>query len=320
MKDLKERYVIGVDLGGTKICTALVNFQGKIICKHTLPTKAELGEKHILSSIIEAVEKVIYCGVSGEKIVCMGIGAPGPLDIDKGQIIYTPNLPFKNFDIVTPLKNRFKIPVFLDNDGNAAAMGEYMFGAGKGTENMVFITVSTGIGGGAILNGHIYRGNTKNALEIGHMTLERDGPLCNCGNFGCAEVLASGTAIAREARLAVKKGYNTSLSLYKHITSKEVFKEANLGDSIAEDILNTALNYLGICVANVITCLDPEVVVIGGGVSKAGEIVFEKIKEVVRKRCFKVVSDNTKILPAFLKTDAGVIGAAALVISREERN
>ena len=316
---MEEKYVKGVDLGGTKIAAALVDFKGTIICKYTLPTKAEEGEKYILDNIIKIIEKVVnFSGVCSKKIKCIGLGAPGPLDIDKGKIICTPNLPFKNFNIVSPLKNHFKMPIFLDNDGNAAAIAEHMFGAGKGINNMVFITVSTGIGGGAILNGQIYRGNTKNALEIGHMTLDAQGPLCNCGNFGCAEVMASGTAIAREAKKAVKMGYTTTLALYKNITSKEVFKEAQLGDSISQNILDTTLNYLGICVANIITCLDPEAVIIGGGVSKGGKIIFDKIDEVVKRRCFDTVSKNTRILPALLGTDAGVIGAAALAFIEEK--
>lgn len=317
---MEGKYVIGLDLGGTKVAAALVDFKGRIINKCNVPTGAEKGEKYILENIIKIIEKIIkFQEIDSKEIKCIGVGAPGPLDIDKGEIICTPNLPFKNFNIVAPLKEHFKMPVFLDNDGNAAAMGEYMFGAGKGTKNMVFITVSTGIGGGAILNGHIYRGNTKNALEIGHMTLEPQGPLCNCGNFGCAEVMASGTAIAREAKKAVDRKYNTTLTSYKNITSKEVFKEAQLGDSVSQDILNTTLNYLGICIANIITCLDPEAVIIGGGVSMGGKIIFDKVNEVVKKRCFDVVSKNTKILPALLKTDAGVIGAAALAFMEKEK-
>jgi len=312
---LKEEYVVGVDLGGTKICAAVVNFTGEVICKATFPTEAEKGENFILNRMIEIVEKVIgECKVDRKKLVGIGIGSPGPLDIEKGEIVCTPNLPFKNFNIVKPIEEKFKIPVYLDNDANAAALGEYMFGAGKGSKNMVFITVSTGIGGGAILNGRIYRGNTNNALEVGHMTLEKEGPLCNCGNYGCAEVLASGTAIAREGKRAVKIGEHTSLSKYKDITSKEVFKEAEFGDQVSKNILDRALNYLGICVANVVTCFDPEVVVLGGGVSKGGNIVLHKVKQVVKRRCFQYISEKTKILPVLLGEDSGAIGAAALAI------
>ncbi len=312
---MENKYVIGIDLGGTKICGAVANLKGDIVSKYTVPTMAEQGEEAVLERIITVIEKVItQSKVSKNKILSIGIGSPGPLDAKEGKIITTPNLPFKNFNIVKPLKDKFNIDVYLDNDANAAAIGEYAFGAGKGTSNMVFITVSTGIGGGAILNGKIYRGNTCNALEIGHMTLEKDGPRCNCGNYGCAEALASGTAIARIAKDQVEKGEKTSLADYEKITAYEVFKEAKKGDDIASKVLNRVLNYLGICVANIITSFDPEMVIIGGGVSKGGEIVFNKVKEVVKERCFKAMWENTKIVPAALGTDAGVVGAVALAI------
>jgi glucokinase len=146
------------------------------------------------------------------------------------------------------------------------------------------------------------------------MTVEKNGPRCNCGNYGCAEALASGTAIGRIAREAVERGESTSLSNFEKITSYEVFKEAEKGDVVAQNILNQALNYLGICVANIITSFDPEMVIIGGGVSKGGAIVFDKVQEVVEQRCFKAMWENTKIVPAALGTDAGVIGAVALAI------
>ena len=287
---MEHKYVIGIDLGGTKISGAVANLNGDIISQYTLPTKAEEGEKKVLQRIIDIVEKVIEKS-NVDNFISIGIGSPGPLDTKEGVIITTPNLPFKNFNIVKPLVEKFNIPAYLDNDANVAAIGEYTFGAGKGTNNMVFITVSTGIGGGAILNGRIYRGSTCNALEIGHMTLEKDGQRCNCGNYGCAEALASGTAIAYE-----------------------VFKEAEKGDIVAKSVLNEALNYLGICVANIITSFDPEMIIIGGGVSKGGKIVFERINKVVKERCFKHMSENTKIVLAALGNDAGVKGAIALAI------
>lgn len=317
---MKGRFVIGVDLGGTKISTALVNLSGKIIYHKILPTNVERGEKAILNTVTVLVKDMMKnCELNIREIKGIGIGAPGPLDLIKGEILCTPNLPFKNFNIVNPLKSVFDLPVYLENDANAAALGEYMFGAGRGSKNMIFITVSTGIGAGAVLNGKLYRGNTQNALEIGHMTLEKDGPICNCGNRGCAEVLASGTAIAREAKKVIESGAPTSLRKYGRITAKEVFKEAGCGDVKSAEVLDRALNYLGICVANVMNCFDPEVLIIGGGVSEGGNIVVDKVKEVVEKRCFRVISENTKILRAELGTNAGVIGAAALVILQSRK-
>lgn len=312
---MENKYIIGIDLGGTKINGALANFNGDIIAKYTLPTKAEDGEEAVLERIISVGEMVLgESKVNKDDVLAIGIGCPGILNVKEGKIITAPNLPFRNFNVVKSLKDKFNIPVYLDNDANVAAIGEYVFGAGKGTNNMVFITVSTGIGGGAVLNGRIYRGNTCNALEIGHMTLEKEGPRCNCGNYGCAEALASGTAIGRAANEAIRKGEKTSLADYEKVTSFEVFKEAEKGDELAQKVLNKALNYLGICVANVITSFDPEVVIIGGGVSKGGQIVFDKINEVVKARCFESMWKSTSIVPAALGTDAGVIGAIALAI------
>lgn len=312
---MDKKYVIGIDLGGTKISGAISDLQGNILAQYTTPTLAKEGEEAVLNRIIEVIEKVMSdSGKSSDEIKAIGIGSPGPLDAKKGIIITTPNLPFKNFALVEPIQNKFGIHTYLDNDANVAAIGEYLFGAGKGTKNMVFVTVSTGIGGGAIINGYIYRGNTSNALEVGHTTLVEDGPRCNCGNYGCAEALASGTAIGKRANEAIANGAKTSLTNYDKVTSYEVFVEAKKGDKVAADIIDECLNYLGICIANIVNTFDPEMVIIGGGVSKAGDIVFDKVKEVVNKRALQAMAEYCKIVPAGLGTDAGVIGAVALAL------
>ncbi len=312
---MDKNYVIGIDLGGTKICGALAKLDGTLITTFTTPTKVEEGESSILKRIIHVIDRVLGDShKTPEDIKAIGIGSPGPLDTKKGIIITNSNLPFRNFNIVQPIEEKFGIKTYIDNDANAATIGEFMFGAGKGSENMIFVTVSTGVGGGAVLNGKVYRGNTSNALEVGHMTLLEDGPKCGCGNNGCLEALSSGTAIARSARKAVASGANTSLSQYENLTSYEVFKEAESGDKVAQEVLDKALTFLGIGIANIITNFDPEIVVIGGGVSKGGDIVFSKVKSVVKQRCFPTLSENTKIIPAKLGTDAGVIGAVALAI------
>lgn len=312
---MDKNYVIGIDLVGTKICGALAKLDGTLVTTFTTPTKVEEGESSILKRIINVIDRVLKdSNKTPEDIKAIGIGSPGPLDTKKGIIITNSNLPFRNFNIVQPIEEKFGIKTYLDNDANAATIGEYMFGAGKDSENMIFVTVSTGVGGGAVLNGMVYRGNTSNALEIGHMTLLENGPRCGCGNNGCLEALSSGTAIARLAKEAIASGVETTLKQYDNVTSYEVFKEAETGDKTSKEVLDKALTFLGIGIANIITSFDPEIVVIGGGVSKAGEIVFSKVKEVVKKRCFATLSENTKIVPAKLGTDAGVIGAVALAI------
>lgn len=310
-----KNYVIGVDLGGTKISTAISTLEGKILKQTVVATKADEGEKPVLDRIIGTIEEVLKgANISSDQVEAIGIGSPGPLDAKKGVIITTPNLPFKNCNVVAPIKEKFGIPVYLDNDANVAAIGEYMFGAGKGTKNIVYFTVSTGVGGGAVLNGQAYRGNTSNALEIGHMTVDANGPRCNCGNIGCLEAIASGTAIGKKGMEAAQTKVETSLKNYDKITSYEVFVEAKKGDAVAKEIVDNAMNYLGIGVANAISIFDPEMVIIGGGVSKVGDILFDTVRKVVNKRCFKSMAEACKIVPAGLGTDAGVVGAVALAI------
>ncbi|MEO2509270.1 ROK family protein [Clostridium paraputrificum] len=310
-----KKYVIGVDLGGTKISTAISTIEGNILANVVLPTKAEEGEVAVLGRIIQSIDEVIVgSSTSIDEVEAIGIGSPGPLDARKGIIITTPNLPFKDYNLVQPLKEKYNIPVYLDNDANAAAIGEYMFGAGKGKESIIYFTVSTGVGGGAVLDGKVYRGHTSNALEIGHTTVDPNGPRCNCGNLGCLEAMSSGTAIAKKGKEAVSTNVETSLKKYDTVTSYEVFKEAEAGDEVAKDIIDNALTYLGIGVANAIATFDPEMIIIGGGVSKAGDIVFDTVKKVVNKRCFKSMAESCEIVPAGLGSDAGVVGAVALAI------
>lgn len=313
---MKKKYVVGVDLGGTKIYTALVDLEGNIIKEKTVETLAFEGENAVKGRIIDTINYVID-GSEKNLIKSIGIGSPGPLDVKNGVIIENSNLPFKNFEIVKTIRETYDLPTYLDNDANVATLGEFMFGAGKGTENMVFITASTGIGGGAVINGKLFRGTTGNALEIGHTIVANEGPRCGCGNIGCAEALGSGTAIGKRAKEAVATNVETSLKNYENVTSKEVFKEAANGDRVAKNILETSLNYLGIAVANTITNFDPEKVVIGGGVINGGSIVLDTIRRVVGERALKTFVDSCTVEKAVLGGKAGVLGAAALAITEQ---
>ena len=313
---MKKKYVVGVDLGGTKIYTALVDLEGNIIKEKAVETLAFEGENAVMGRIIYTINYVID-GSEKNLIKSIGIGSPGPLDVKNGVIIENSNLPFKNFEIVKTIRETYDLPTYLDNDANVATLGEFMFGAGKGTENMVFITASTGIGGGAVINGKLFRGTTGNALEIGHTIVANEGPRCGCGNIGCAEALGSGTAIGKRAKEAVATNVETSLKNYENVTSKEVFKEAANGDRVAKNILETSLNYLGIAVANTITNFDPEKVVIGGGVINGGSIVLDTIRRVVGERALKTFVDSCTVEKAVLGGKAGVLGAAALAITEQ---
>ena len=313
---MSKKYVVGLDLGGTKIYTALVDLNGTIIKEKVVETLAFEGEEAVINRMMDTIDYVIE-GTDKELIKAIGIGAPGALDLKEGIVIESPNLPFENFELVGKIRARYDLPTYLDNDANVATLGEFMFGAGKGTENMVFITASTGIGGGAVINGKLFRGTTGNALEIGHTIVENEGPRCGCGNIGCAEALGSGTAIGKRAKEAVATNVETSLKNYENVTSKEVFKEAANGDRVAKNILETSLNYLGIAVANTITNFDPEKVVIGGGVINGGSIVLDTIRRVVGERALKTFVDSCTVEKAVLGGKAGVLGAAALAITEQ---
>ena len=261
-----SKLFIGVDLGGTKIYTALADESGNILKEIIKPTEASKGYEQIVEKIKDSI-RYVSKDLKDEKVVSIGIGSPGPLDIKNGLIVDPPNLPFNNFNIVKALEDEFKLPVFLDNDANAATLAEYKFGAGVGTTNMIFITASTGVGAGAVLNKSIYRGSTSNALELGHTTVHYSGNRCGCGNRGCVESMSSGTAIKKQADEALKSNIETSLRKYEVVTAKEVFTEASNGDKLSNEILRESLGYLGVAVSNAANAFDPDMIVIGGGVS-----------------------------------------------------
>lgn len=314
---MKKGYYIGVDLGGTKIYTALVNEEGKVFKEKEVKTEAEKGVDKIVENINGTISAVLG-DIDIKDILAIGIGSPGPLDVKNGLIVETPNLPFKNFNIVKAIKDVYDTNVFLDNDANAATLGEFLFGAGKLTTNMVYVTASTGVGGGAVLNGRIFRGSTSNAVEIGHTTVNIHGRRCGCGNRGCVEGLSSGTAIARTANEAIKSNAITSLKNHEVVTAKEVFEEAAKGDKVSKEILDEALSYLGILFANLANSYDPDVLILGGGVSNGGDIVFEKINEEIQRRALKPVREHCVVKKAELGGRAGVLGAAALAITELE--
>ncbi|WP_299995700.1 ROK family protein [uncultured Clostridium sp.] len=308
-----SKLFIGVDLGGTKIYTALSDENGNIIKEIIKPTEASKGYEQIVEKIKESI-RYVSSDIENNKIISIGIGSPGPLDVSNGLIVNPPNLPFNNFNIVDCLKDEFKLPVFLDNDANAATLAEYKFGAGVGTTNMIFITASTGVGAGAVLNKNIYRGSTSNALELGHTTVDYSGNKCGCGNMGCVEAMSSGTAIKNQAEELLKLDVETSLRKYDLVTAKEVFIESDNGDKLASEVLRKSLGYLGVAVSNAANIFDPDMIVVGGGVSDGGQIVFDIINEEMKTRCLSPILKHCIVKKAQLGSKAGVLGAVALAM------
>lgn len=319
---MNKKYIIGIDLGGTKISGAISDADGNILNDITVETASYEGVEPVIFRIKGIVSHLLkVTGINREDVYGIGIGSPGPLDSKKGIIANAVNIKgFIDIPIVSILENEFNIKTYLDNDANAAALGELWFGAGKGCKNFIYITVSTGIGSGIVIDGDIYSGTTGNAGELGHTTVDINGVKCNCGNYGCLETISSGTAIGRIARERLSKGEESMLREYSAVTSKEVFECAAKGDRMASEVIDYSIGHLGIAIANVVAIFDPEKVIIGGGVSKAGEVVFKKIREVVRTRCFKTMADTVQIVPAGLGTNAGVAGAIGIVLSKIRKN
>lgn len=299
--------IVGVcDIGGTQLRVALADRAGNLIGRRALPHVTRAADA-VIKRIADELESL----AQEYQVTLQGIGAsvPGPLDAARGVILFSPNLEWHEVAFTEALAARMQVPIALDDDANCAALGEQWRGAASAARDAVYVIVGTGIGSGLILNGNLYRGATGGAGEIGHTTIEPNGPLCSCGNCGCLEVLAAGPALLRRAR---------EMGLSCQSTS-EVIKEARSGDSTAIQILQVAGRYLGIGLANVVNMLNPEMIVLGGGVAlDARELFLVPAREEMRRRALAASAEHVRIELARLGDDAGLVGAARLVWEKLE--
>lgn len=310
-------YVIGIDIGGTKTSVSLGTDKGKIIIRTVLPTEGPV-------STLTQVKQVIRAYISRydaklNRIRGIGVCAPGSLNFKKGSLINSPNMPgWRNVPLKQIFSKTFKLPVAIDNDANCAALGEKTFGAGKKVNNLFYYTISTGIGGGLIIGGEIHHGASFDAGEIGHSVIVPDGPRCNCKKQGCLEALASGTAIAKCARRRAKKN-SLILKLAEkrsNINAIIVAQAAAKGDKLARQIYNQAAFYLGLSVTNIIQIINPEMIIIGGGVSKVGKLLFGPLLKTVNEFTWVRPRRSCQIVPAKLKDAVGDLGAISLVLKK----
>lgn len=316
--------VIGVDMGGTKILAAVVNAEGKILGTAKIPTKADKGASVVIDRIAHCIQKAVdKSRVARESIQAVGIGAPGPLDPGTGVVIFAPNLGWTDVPLKTELENRVGIPTFVDNDVNVGTLGEHAFGAGRGVSTLVGIFVGTGIGGGIIMNGELFHGASKTAGEIGHIIVKAGGPRCGCGTRGCLEALASRTAITRQLQRAiVKKGKKSILPALtggdlKLIRSGALAKALRSNDKLTVKVFKKATKYLGIGIASIVNFLNPEMIVLGGGVVEALDDSFlDAIADVVEAYALPNTLSGVQIVKAQLGDDAGILGASALARQR----
>ncbi|KPU26959.1 glucokinase [Caloranaerobacter sp. TR13] len=310
---------IGIDIGGTAIKAGIVDKNGDIVYKKQIDTKAKRGYLEVEKDIIELIKGLINIAEDkGNKVKSIGIGVPGVADPEGNKVIYCPNLGWANVPLGENLKKEFEFPIYIENDATVAGIAESIKGVTKGYENSIFITLGTGVGGGIILSGKVYSGAHGIGSEIGHMIVGENFYDCNCGNNGCLETFSSATAIIKYAKKLIKEGqYETTLmkkvndDLMK-LNSKIIFDSAKEGDQLANEVVDRMVKYLGIGIANLINILDPDVVAIGGGVSKAGIFLLEKIKREVSKYVLYKEAKHAEIFLAELGNDAGIIGAALL--------
>ena len=317
----RQRYIVGVDLGGTNIVAGAMPEDGsREIAIRTEPTRADQGAESVVDRIARMIDTVIAetiaeTGAKRDDFAGVGIGSPGPLDRERGIVIVTPNLGWRNFPLRDEVSNRVGLRASLDNDANCATLGEWWCGAAKGARHVVGITIGTGIGGGLILDGRLFHGASDVAGEIGHTTIDSTGRRCKCGNYGCLEAYASGPAIAERAREALAGGEPSVLTAMVNddltrITAATVYEAAKRGDDTALDVVRETSRFLGAGIANLLNIFNPDVVVIAGGVTQAGETLFAPLRREVKKRAFKPAVDACQIVPGIL-TAAGVVGAVA---------
>lgn len=311
---------IGIDVGGTNVKIALVSDEGKIIYSNSFPTRAEMGYEYTINSMKDAIKELLKeTKLETKDIEGIGFGFPGQIDCQKGIVRLAPNIPgWVNVPIADIMEKEFNIPTRVDNDVRTAALGELNYGAGVGCQNLVCITVGTGIGSGLVINGKLVRGASNAAGELGHIKLNMDGgPLCGCGDRGCLEAYASGPSIVAMAEEYIKGGKSTR---YRELANPEITPyivsvAAQEGDPVAKQIFRIMGEYIGMGLTSVVNLLNPEKIIIGGGVAAAGDILFDPIKETIAKRAMTIQKEAVEIVPAQLGNNAGVIGASLLINS-----
>jgi len=321
----RKKVIAGIDLGGTSMQVLLVDQRNNILAEAKAPTRRAKKALGVVADIATAVEEAMtLAGLKRYDLTAASIGAPGPVDAERGIVHHAPNLGWIEFPLGPTLAKRLRVPVFLENDVNAGTVGEHTLGAGVGASNLIGIFVGTGIGGGLIVNGKLYEGSHGGAGEVGHMLIVVDGPLCGCGHRGCVEAVASRTAMERDVRAAIKSGRKSCvLELMKRknktrMTSSVINAALKRKDPVMREVMEHAQQYLGILVANVVNLLDPDCVVIGGGLAgRLGELYVGPIREHAHEHFFREKDvKRIRVVPGKLADNAGAFGAVVLARRR----
>lgn len=305
---------LGIDLGGTNIAVGLVDNSGNIIYKLSTPTLSDRGIKEIVEDIVQTCRTVVSkAGFAMNDVKAAGIGCPGTIDSKNGIVVYSNNIKMEKIKLCGMLKDRLNMPVNIENDANAAALGEYIIN-GDQAESFVFVTLGTGVGGGVIINGNLYRGFNGAGGELGHIIINMNGEDCTCGNKGCWEAYASVTALIRQTKRAISENKNSMMKEWVQknggISGKTAFECAKLGDKTAQAVVEQYISYVGTGLISVLNIFQPECIMIGGGISREGDYLIKPLSQYVYSGDYNKYMKKTKIKIASLYNDAGIIGAA----------
>ena len=315
----KRGLVAAVDMGSTHVNIALADFSAKIVEEISLPFDIKQGPQVCLAEVRRILQELLdRYGISISQIMAVGIGVPGPVIKDAGMVVSPPIMPgWDGYPIRKTLEKEWGCPVSLNHDAELGALGEWAYGAGRGEKNLAFIKVGSGVGAGLIINQQIYGGTTGSAGEIGHITIDENGPLCTCGNHGCMEAFAGGNAIALQARKIVESGKRTLLSNIpmENLTAQEVAESARRGDLPSQEIIMRAGTFIGIAIAGLVNLFNPGAVIIGGGVAQAGDLLTTSIRQAVRERSLHASEQSVHITTAMLGQRSSLIGATVQAIN-----
>ncbi|MBB6454269.1 glucokinase [Salirhabdus euzebyi] len=316
---MKKKYYIGCDIGGTSVKLAIIKEDGVIFDKWEIPTNSMNNGESIPKDISNSIkEKMKNHAISIEEINGIGAGAPGYVDVPNGIVIEAVNIGWKDYHLKKELEELLHVPVFVLNDANLAALGENWLGAGQGSDNLIAVTLGTGVGGGIVVNGEVINGSNGTGGEIGHIIVTpNEGYLCNCGRKGCIETYASATGFVKQGLEAIENGLETTLSetlqLSGKLTSKDIFEHAKNGDNVSKQIIEKNADLLGLMLANLAVTTDPDKIIIGGGVAKAGNQLLTPLKAAFSKFVLGKINETCEIFIAQLGNDAGVVGGAYYV-------
>jgi glucokinase len=324
-----RKLIVGIDIGGTKVAGGLVDRRGRLVYSRIVPTLAEKGFKASSQQILRLIGRMIRRAGGKQSVEGIGMCAPGPLNPKTGMVIDAPNLPgWRNVPLARMVEQRFGLPAKVENDANAAGLAEVLFGAAAGYRDVFYVTVSTGIGTGIVIEKKIYHGKNGVAGEGGHVSIDYRSPYrCGCGSLGCIEALAAGPAMARRARVRLEQEHSVPSLLrdltrgeLSRITPKMIEHAARAHDAVARSIIEETGFYLGVWLAGMIALLDPDVIVIGGGIARIGKPLFDKIRETIPQYSInRRFAAKTPLLPAKLQKNVGVFGAASLFLPAGER-